>query len=160
MLYFDEKDNKMFNFLGFELIMKNYDHTIFFSNYEQAVVGIVDKLDVDVYCLKEFKRLIDNENMKTGKFFISKEISFSLLKICQKNALIPYIGHTHPIYYKDLYVSFSEGDMKFIEAFVKVAKKLNVNELFFTVTNGVYIRNIFYTYDKVYSWIERSMRIV
>ena len=48
MLYFDEKDNKMFCFLELELIMKSYDHTVFFSNYEQAVVGIIDKLDVDV----------------------------------------------------------------------------------------------------------------
>lgn len=139
------------------LLNSKYDSFVFKSEFEQAVIGILKKSDVNTYSIKDaIKVQCCNGVKQKGAFMVPRELSFSLLRLCQKNSLIPIIGHTHPIYYKDIYVSFSESDMKFIESFVNVAKKMEIYESFFTVTNGIYIRNLFYSYNKVYDWIERD----
>ena len=47
--------------------------------------------------------------------------------------------------------------MKFIDSFVNVARKMEIYESLFMVTNGIYTCNIFYLNDKVIKWTKREL---
>lgn len=141
-----------------ELISSMYNNETFLSTFEEGSIGILKRLSEHVYIVKEAKKVEGvNKLNNHGKFIISRELSFSLLKLCKEKSLIPIISHTHPINYKDLFVSFSEGDMKFIDSFVTVARKMEIYESLFMVTNGIYTCNLFYLNDKVFKWTEKEL---
>ena len=117
-------------------LKKVYSDKFYINKYIEYAFLISLKKDNNKFTLNKIFDLNESSIIKNhaNKITISKEIIYKFLIYCHNNKLIPMFTHNHPCYLA-YEITFSEKDMIFNDAILKVGRQIGIDEFIFFVTN-------------------------